>query len=81
MSVSLIDRFWEPVLTPDVARRIIELQPDPEFVSHVRELAVKSNAGTLSESERQEYEQFVSENDLFAILQAKARKVLRRQAE
>jgi hypothetical protein len=65
----------------DVARRLVSIQPDPELVARIEELGTKANGGLLSDSEREEYEQFIADNELLAILQAKARKILRRQGE
>ena len=77
MSISVLDHWLEPVITPDVARRLLAVQTDPALEARIEELGARANEARLTESERSEYEQFVSDNDLIAILQAKARKVLR----
>jgi hypothetical protein len=77
---SVLDHWLEPVITPDVARRLVSLEPDQEVTKRVLELGEKANEGMLSPAERSEYEAYISANDFIAILQAKARQVLRRQA-
>ena len=55
---SFLDRYLDPVtdaLTPQVAQRIVDLKPEPQVLARVEELGEKSNAGTLSEDERDEY--------------------------
>ena len=69
----------EPVgqcLTPEVAKRIVSLRADRELQSRVDELADKANAGTLSDEERSEYEQYVSFSQFVTLLQIKARNLL-----
>lgn len=69
----------EPVgqcLTPEVAKRIVALRADRELQSRVDELADKANAGTLSDNERSEYEQYVSFSQFVTLLQIKARDLL-----
>ena len=76
---SPLDRLLDPVarcLTPDVARQLIELLPDPRTQARIDELASKANKGTLSSAERVEYEDYVEAIDVVSILQSKARKML-----
>jgi len=76
---SVIDRLIEPVgrcFTPEVAQRIASLHADPELQSRVDELADKANAGTLTETECSEYEQYVSFSQFVTLLQIKARNIL-----
>jgi hypothetical protein len=77
---SVLDNWLEPVITPETAHRIVSLEPDEAMTSRVLMLGEKANAGTLSNVERAEYESYISANDFIAILQAKARQVLRRQS-
>ena len=82
MRTNYIDKFLEPVadsLTPEVARRILEIKFDPSVQARVRELADKANEGTLAMDEREEYEDYVEAVDFIGILQAKARSALARQ--
>lgn len=76
---SYLDRYLEPVtavLSPQVAQRIVDLRPDLELMARVEALGEKSNAGTLSEAERDEYQSLADAGTLVALLKAKARRVL-----
>jgi len=78
-----LNRLLEPVarcFTPDVAKLLVELRPDPEPQARIDELAAKANGGTLTEIEREEYEGYVEAIDVVSVLQAKARNVLARQS-
>jgi hypothetical protein len=78
---STIDRLMDPVgqcLTPDVAKRIVSLRADDDLQCRVDELADKATAGTLSEDERSEYEQYVTFSQFVTLLQIKARNLLDR---
>ena len=82
MRTNYIDKFLEPIadsLTPEVARRILEIKFDPTVQARVRELADRANGGTLAADEREEYEDYVEAVDFIGILQAKARSALARQ--
>jgi hypothetical protein len=82
-TVSTLDRLLDPVaecLTPEVARRIAEVQADPQTLERLEELRRKANQGTLSEAERAEYAEFVEGLDLLSILKSKARARLEKQA-
>jgi hypothetical protein len=74
-----LDRYLDPVteaLTPQVAERILSLQPDPDVVAHVARLGEKSDAGTLTDEERDEYRALADAGTLIALLKAKARRCL-----
>jgi len=73
-------RLLEPVsrcLTPEVARRIVNLRADPVMQERLDELADKSTEGILTEEEREEYETYVHAIDFIAILQAQSRSLLK----
>jgi hypothetical protein len=77
---AILDRLLEPVvhtLTPEVARALIRLRADPELQAHMDELAEKCNEGLLSPEEREEYETSVRFGNFIALLQAKARALLK----
>jgi len=79
-----LDRYFEPVtsmLTPELAEKILTLRPDSEVVKRVEELADKSEAGTLTEQERAEYEVYVDAGDFISLLKLKARRYLESHAE
>lgn len=72
-------RFLEPVgrcLTPEVARGFLSLRADAVMQERLDELADKSTAGTLTDTERVEYETYVHAVDFISILQAHARRLL-----
>ena len=75
-----LDRLVEPVVrtfTPEVARALVRLRADPELQARMNELAQKCNAGRLTTLERDEYDAGVRFANYLAILQAKARKLLK----
>jgi hypothetical protein len=76
---SFLDRYLESVtdvLTPTVAKRILQLEPEPQFIRRVQELGAKSDAGTLTEAELDEYRALADAGTLVALLKAKARRCL-----
>lgn len=78
-TISYLDRFLDPitdVLTPEVARALVELRAEPELEAHIDELRAKANAGTLTPEEDEEYKEFVEAVDVLSIIQAKARRFL-----
>jgi hypothetical protein len=80
---NFLDRYLDPVttvLTPQVAQGIVDLEPEPEVVARVQQLGEKSDAGTLTEEERDEYRALADAGTLLAILKAKARRCLARPA-
>jgi hypothetical protein len=80
MSTAVIDRVLDPFtecLSPDVARRIVDLRADREVQEALDRLAEKANEGTLSEAERAEYEEYLQVLHFVTILQAKARRYLK----
>ena len=79
VTTDFFDRYLEPVaaaMTPQSARAVVEMKPDEAVAARVAELGRKSNDGTLSDEEREEYRLFVDAGDLIAILKAKARRVI-----
>jgi len=79
---SFLDRIVEPIsrcLTPESAREIVDLRADPELQARLDELAGKCNEGSLTPSERAQYLLYVEAIDLIAILQSKARILLRKK--
>ena len=81
---AILDRMLEPVtqcFTPEVARRLLDLQPDSAIQARIDELASKANEGSLSAEERAEYEEYVEAVDLIAILRSKAGAMLAGQAD
>ncbi len=80
-TVAHFDRLLEPIadcFTPDVAGRIAALKADATMQAQLDEMAAKANEGTLTEAEREDYLADVEAIDMVAVLQAKARSVLKR---
>jgi hypothetical protein len=78
---SVLDRLLQPVtrsLNRASARALAKMEADPVAQRRVAKLAERCNRGTLTPSERREYETYVHASNLIAILQAKARLYLKR---
>jgi hypothetical protein len=74
-----LDRYLDPiaeVLTPPVAQRILDLKAVPDVLKRVAELGQKSNHGTLTEEELDEYRVLADAGTLISILKNKARRTL-----
>lgn len=76
-TATIISDILEPVLTPELAQRIMNLRADEATQAKIDNLADKCTEGRLTPEERQEYESYVQAIDVISILQAKARRVLR----
>lgn len=77
---STLDRLVEPVVrtfTPEVARALVQLRADPELQARMDELAEKCNEGRMTPEEREEYDTSVRFANYLAIIQARARRLLR----
>jgi hypothetical protein len=73
------DRATDPIFgffTVDQAKALIAYRGDEPLRDRIEQLATRSTEGTLTESERAEYEGYVRANKFIATLQAKARKLL-----
>ena len=73
------DRLLDPVvrcLTPDGAERLLDIELDAAVRQRLDELAVKAEAGTLTDDERGEYDGAVNLIDFIGMLQTKAGKLL-----
>lgn len=78
-----LDRLLEPFavcLTPDVASKVAELRADEAIQARIDYLAERANEGLLTSEEADEYDGYLHAIDVIAVLQAKARSQLRRQA-
>jgi hypothetical protein len=79
----VLNRLLDPlgrILTPEVARKLVRLRFDRTAQARIDKLARKCNDGALTDEERREYETYVYAIDFIAILQAKARALLKRCA-
>jgi hypothetical protein len=76
---SILDYYFEPVtamFNREMAEAIVNRKPDPRLVARVVELGQKSNDGTLTEEEREEYKCIVDAGDMISLLKSKARRFL-----
>ncbi len=79
-----LDRLLEPFadcLTPEVAARIAGMRADEEVQERIDYLADRANEGLLNSAEKDEYEGYLHAIDVIAVLQAKARSMLRKSAQ
>ncbi len=79
-NTTTLDRLLEPMVrtfTPEVAKSLIRLRADPELQARMDELAEKCNEGRLTSEEREEYETSIRFANYLAIIQAKARRLLK----
>jgi hypothetical protein len=77
---TVLDDLLEPVgacFTPEVAQRLINLRASSSVQKRIEDLARKSEEGQLSKVEQEEYEALVSAGNFIAILQSKARRLLK----
>ena len=76
---TLLDGLLEPFgecLTPEVARKLVNLKARPPVIARVEALADKCNEGALTPDEQAEYESYVHVNDVLTMLKARAQQVL-----
>jgi hypothetical protein len=84
LDASVLDQLLDPVgrlLTPEVARKLVNHRFDATAQAQIDQLARKCNEGRLTDDERRAYETYVQTIDFLAILQAKARALLRRSGD
>jgi hypothetical protein len=75
----VLERLVDPLskcLTPESAKRLLELRADPQLQALVGQLAEKCNEGTLTPQEQVEYASYVSFETFVALLKSKARQLL-----
>ena len=76
----LLDRLLNPIrdaLTPEVARAIVDLRADPAIQAMIEDYGERHHEGQLAPDELAQYEAMVNATNLIAVLQAKARSVLK----
>ncbi len=84
LDMPVLDRLLDPlgeILTTEVARNLVNLQFDAKEQARIAMLARKCNEGKLTDAEQREYETCVCTIDFIAILQAKARALLKRTSD
>jgi len=80
---SVLEGLLDPLsrtLTPEVAERLVTFRLNRKTQAHLDRLARKCTAGKLTDAERAEYETYVHALDFIAILQAKARAILKKHS-
>ena len=78
VSFSTLDQFLHPTtgcLTPQIAQRIVRWRPDEQVRARILELGRKAEEGSPTPEEDAEYEGYVEEGDVIALLQAKTRRI------
>ncbi len=81
LDIPVLNRLLDPLgqlLSPEVARRLVDYRFDAKSQTRIDKLARKCNEGQLTDGERCKYETYVQTLDFIAILQAKARSLLKR---
>ncbi len=76
-TATIVGEWLDPIITPDSAKYLLNLKADSELLARLADYAEKANEGHLTPEERRDYEAYIEANDLLAILQVKARRVLR----
>ena len=78
-AAAIFARLWEGEdgLSRADARRVLKLGFSAADQGRMHELAGRSRAGTLTAAERDELDNYVKVGDLLAIVQSKARRVLK----
>ena len=82
-STDVLDRVLDPFmecLTPEVARNIADLHAQAQAQARMEELADKANEGQLLPDELAEYDRYREAFHFVTVLQAKARRLLQREA-
>lgn len=82
-SLTLVTKLLDSLadcLTAEAAQQIVNLRADPEVQARLDYLAEQANQGLLSSDEEQEYGACVEALDFIALIQAKARALLRQGA-
>lgn len=75
-AASGLDGLLEPLsrcLDSESARRVVDFQVDLPVQERIDALAERANEGTLSDSQRSEYEALINAADFISILKLKAR--------
>ncbi len=67
----------ERELTPDAARYLLSMRLPSGDEDRVNELSAKARAGSLTEAEGQELDSYLHIGSLLAVMQSKARRLLK----
>ncbi|MEM6312649.1 MAG: hypothetical protein AAF743_01080 [Planctomycetota bacterium] len=77
MAAHVLDQVLEPIVTPDAARKILEVDFPDDVMRRVDVLREKCGEGELTEEEQREYDEFIEASDLMMILRLRAMVVLK----
>jgi hypothetical protein len=78
---AILGRMLQPEradLSPEAARSLLKLEFDPEDLSRMHELALRAQAGTLTDAEAGELESYRRIGRLLEVMRSKARRSLAR---
>jgi hypothetical protein len=78
-TVSYLDRLLEPLadaMTPEVARRVVDIRLDSEMQAELESLRAGANEGSLTPEQERRYKRLVEALDTLAVIQLKARRAL-----
>jgi hypothetical protein len=78
---AILERLIEPAkddLTPEAAQYLLRLDFPRKDHQRLQRLSAKASAGTLSDKERAELDDYLRVADLLALMQSKARRALQR---
>ena len=79
--------IWAPLmnqqkdLSPEVAEYLLSIDFGDGCRERMEQLAERSEAGTLTDEERVEFDSYLHVGNFLAIMQSKARRVLRRKPQ
>jgi hypothetical protein len=79
-----LDGLLDPLsrcLDAESSRRVVEFRVDPPVQQRIDALAERASEGTLSDTEREEYEALINAADFISILKLKARLYLDSQLQ
>ena len=79
-SVAILERLMEPgraTWSPETARALLRWDFQPADHARIAELSAKASAGELTNSEKEDLEEYMRVADFLAIVQSKARMALR----
>lgn len=76
-TATIVGKWLDPMITPETAKYLLSLKADDELAARLATFAEKANEGQLNCKEQREYEAYLQADSLLAILQVKARRVLR----
>lgn len=82
-AAAIFARLWEGAsgtLSIPVARHVLKLEFGEEDNTRIQQLLERNREGAITDAEREELDNFVKIGDLMAILQSKARRLLKQTA-